>query len=166
MRAGGVAPGAGIGDGDPFRLRIRFGDEDVTPGPTGIGEIGDRGVIQAGGAQGLTVQFHPLCCRFVALHVHHERPASPGDVQHAVLGRGGADNVWVRLRIRHRPERREPQIEERAMMFERFALPGLEHDRFGFFEPRLRLGVIDAEALVIIDVVGGTAAQSDDQPAF
>jgi hypothetical protein len=43
-------------------------------------------------------------------------------------------------------------------MLEFLALPGFEHNRLGFLEPALRLGMIDAEALVVVDVVGGASA--------
>ena len=36
----------------------------------------------------------------------------------------------------------------------------------GFLEPRLRLGMIDAVTLVVVDVVGRPATQPDDQPAL
>ena len=52
------------------------------------------------------------------------------------------------------------------MMLELLAAPGLEHDRLGLLEARLRLGVVEAVALVVVDVVGGAAAQPDDQPAL
>jgi len=41
-----------------------------------------------------------------------------------------------------------------------------KHDRFRFLEPSLRFRVIDAESLVVIDVIGGAAAETHDQPAF
>ena len=88
------------------------------------------------------------------------------DIQHAMLGRGGADDVRMGFGVRHRTKRGQPQIEESAAMFECLAFPGLEHDRFGFFEPRLRFGVIDTETLIIINIVSGAAAKSDDQAAF
>ena len=44
--------------------------------------------------------------------------------------------------------------------------PCLDHDRLDLVEPRLRLVMVDAEALVIVNVVRAAAAEPDDQPAF
>ena len=44
--------------------------------------------------------------------------------------------------------------------------PGAAHDPFGLVEPRLRFVVVDAETLVVVDVVGAAAAEPDDQSAL
>ncbi len=44
--------------------------------------------------------------------------------------------------------------------------PGPDQDLLGLVEARLRLMVVDAKALIIIDVVGGAAAEADDEPAL
>ena len=41
--------------------------------------------------------------------------------------------------------------------------PGPDHDLLGLVEPRLGFVMVDAKALVIIDVVGRAAAEPDDQ---
>ena len=52
------------------------------------------------------------------------------------------------------------------MVLEFLAAPGLEHDRLGFLEASLRLGVVKTVTLIVVDVVGGTASQPDDQPTL
>lgn len=44
--------------------------------------------------------------------------------------------------------------------------PRPEHDRLGFIKTRLGLVMIDAEALVVVNVIGAAAAEPDDEPAF
>ena len=51
-------------------------------------------------------------------------------------------------------------------MLELLAAPCLEHDGLGLLEARLRLGVVEPVALIVVDVVGGAASQPDDQPSF
>ncbi len=58
------------------------------------------------------------------------------------------------------------RLKNRPLMIQRLALPGLEHDRLGLLKPSLRLGVIDAVTLVVVDIVGRAATKPDDQPAL
>jgi len=44
--------------------------------------------------------------------------------------------------------------------------PRPEHDCLGFIEARLRLVMVDAEALVVVNVIGAAAAEPDDEAPF
>src|SRR5271166_6705684 len=72
----------------------------------------------------------------------------------------------MRLREGPWPQHRHLEVPEPAVMLELFAAPGLEHDRLGLLEARLSLGVVEAVALIIVDVIRGAAPQSDDQPSL
>ena len=52
------------------------------------------------------------------------------------------------------------------MVPERALGPCLGEDVLGFVQARLCLVMIDAEALIIVDVVGAAAAEPDDEPAL
>ncbi len=70
----------------------------------------------------------------VGLHVHHEWAAMVSDVQHALFAGGGADDVRMRQCIRARPQHRQLQVPEAAVMLEFVTAPGGEHDGLGFLE--------------------------------
>ena len=72
----------------------------------------------------------------------------------------------MRLCIGPRAQHRQPDVPEVAVMLELSPSPGGEHDGFGLLKARLGLVVVDAVALVVVDVVGGAAAQTDNQPAL
>ncbi len=87
-----------------------------------------------------------------------------GDLQHRLLGAGTADDERMRLRIRPWPQHRQLERPVFAVMFDRPARPGLQHDRLGLLEALLRLLGRDVVALVVVDVVRRAAAQSRDDP--
>jgi hypothetical protein len=51
------------------------------------------------------------------------------------------------------------------VVLEWFAAPGPEHEGLGFLQPCLRFGMFDPVALIVIDIVGCAAAETDKQPA-
>jgi hypothetical protein len=66
------------------------------------------------------------------------------------------------LCIRPRPQHRDIEMPELAMVAEPFAGPRGNQDIFRLLQTLLRLVMVDAEALVIVDVVRRTAAETDD----
>ena len=75
-------------------------------------------------------------------------------------------NRRMRLGVGARPQYRHVQIPEPALVLECAAFESAGHDRLGLVEARLRLVVVDAETLIVVDVVGAAAAQPDDQPTL
>ena len=55
---------------------------------------------------------------------------------------------------------------EPAMVVERLAGPRGDQNLLRLLQALLRLVMVDAEALVIVDVVRGAAAETDDEPPF
>src|SRR5437588_47276 len=108
----------------------------------------------------------PAPRRFERLDVHHEGLSLSRQVNARRVARGPAYHDRVRFGVGPRPQHRDLQLPEPAVMREFAAGPRLKHDRLGFIEARLRLVMVDAEALVIIDVIGAAAAEPDDEPPF
>ena len=52
------------------------------------------------------------------------------------------------------------------VVLELAAGPGLDHDVLGLVRRSCASVMVDAEALVVVDVVRGAAAEPDDQPAL
>ena len=152
--------------GYAFGFGIGVGHANVPPHPAFLDAGLDRLVAEADIVQGRAVQRHPARCFAVGLDVHHERPALTGDVEHPVLGRRRTDHVGMWLGVGRGSQHGQLEVEEPAVMLEFFTFPGFEHDRLGFFEPGLCFGVVNAEPLVVVYVVGGAPAQPDDQPPF
>src|SRR5438477_10950836 len=69
----------------------------------------------------------------------------------------------MRPGIGARAQDRHIQLPEIAVMSERTFGPGPNDDRLGLVEAGLRLVVVDAETLIIVDVVGAAAAETDDE---
>ena len=70
----------------------------------------------------------------------------------------------MRLRVGPRPQQRHLQVPVIAFVLELLLGPSPEQDPLSFFQARLSLVVVDAEALVIVNIVRGAAAKTDNQP--
>src|SRR5205823_4755417 len=80
---------------------------------------------------------------------------------------GGASyHERVGLCVRSRPQHRDLQLPEPAVMRKTAAGPRPKHDRLGFIKARLRLVMVDAKTLVVVNVVGAAATEPNDEPPF
>src|SRR5262249_17281067 len=63
-----------------------------------------------------------------------------------------------------RPQDRHFQMPEAAAMLEALFRPGSEHDPFRLLEACLRLLMVEPVALVVVNIEGGAAAETNDEP--
>ena len=65
--------------------------------------------------------------------------------------------------VRARAQQRKAEVPVLAFVLKIFRGPGLDHDVFGFDQPLIGLRRINAVALIVVNVVGGTTTQPHDK---
>src|SRR5215472_3532205 len=146
-----------------LRLGIGVADEDIAPNPALFQITGDSLVIKTGFTHRFSIARHAVASHRHRLHIHQEWTSLACQFEQRCLARSGPDQQWVGLRIRPWPQHRHLEVPVPAFVLEVLLGPGFDKDLLDFLQTRLGFMMVHAEALIIVNIVGGATAETNDQ---
>ena len=153
------------GFGDFQRFAVGVGDEQVAGRPAlvhcSLGGILGESRVQ----HGFAVSFQTGLQRIQRLDADHDGATDFSHIDGGCLTDAGANERRMRLLIRAGAQQGKFEVPVFAAVRQILAGPGLDQHLFRFIEPGDALLHGEAEAQVLIVVVGRAAPGSDDEPA-